>query len=75
MLPTSSDAMTNICTLVPESKNPMIILVARKTQKFGENMLTNPTTINTAKDGKRTFLRPNLEDEKRNYYHLTDFDI
>ena len=31
--------------------------------------------ITAAKDGKKTFLRPNLEDEKRNFYHLTDFDI
>ena len=38
-------------------------------------MLKNPTNITAAKDGKKTFLRPNLQDKKRNDYHVTGFEI
>ena len=59
--PTNSDAIVNMIRPAPGLKNPTIILVVRKTQKFGENALKKPVMIITATEGKSTFKRPNLK--------------
>lgn len=59
--PTNSDASTNVDTMIPGMKKPIMNRVVMYTARFGENALMRPASTKMIWDGTRTFHLPYLK--------------